>query len=137
MACPYFEPAVRFHAKMPGPFRLSLGDLYTGTCRANPEAGFQPDDRAIVDHCNLGYARLKCPRFPQNGGPDAIRFSITKDDGSLVTISFAIERDHHPFAHGAMEYGRESGGFQAATQPGTLVETQAAAYVRSYLRRLE
>ncbi len=73
MACPYFDPGER----LPGSSG-SLGDLYTGLCRADSGAPWQPDDRTVADRCNLGYARGRCAHFPATGGPDSVRFSVSK-----------------------------------------------------------
>ena len=36
-----------------------------------------PDEALLRDCCNLGYARGRWPRFPDEPGPDATRFSVT------------------------------------------------------------
>jgi len=124
MACPYFDPGERL-AGSSG----SLGDLYAGQCRAGD---WRPDEQTVADRCNLGYARGFCPRFPANGGPDAVRFSVAKDENTLIRILYSIERDHRPFSNGALEFSTAAGGFTAAPES---IERLAGAYVRSYLRR--
>lgn len=132
MACPYFDPGER----LPGSSG-SLGDLYSGQCRADNSG--RPDEQTLADRCNLGYARGQCLRFPENGGPDSVRFIVTRDDTSGIRILYSFERDHRPFAHGALDYSAESGAFTGppAETPlaNTPVERLATAYVRSYLRR--
>jgi hypothetical protein len=132
MACPHFDPGERL-AGSSG----SLGDLYSGQCRADNSA--RPDEQTLADRCNLGYARGRCLRFPENGGPDAVRFSVSRDDLSGIRILYSFERDHRPFAHGALEYSAESGVFTellaGAPLDDAALERLAAAYVRSYLRR--
>ena len=44
--------------------------------------------------------------FPDDGGPDAIRFTVSRDDGAVLRLYYVAERDHHPFAHGPLEYSR-------------------------------
>jgi hypothetical protein len=91
--------------------------------------------------CNLGYARETCARFPAGDGPDAVRFTISRCDGATLRLYYVMERDHHPFAHGPLEYSRAARSFAAPTASETppaaqeLVLRQAQAYVESYLRR--
>ena len=121
MACPYFYPT---QARGGSPM-LPLGDSWAGVCRACSEEPFQPDSAALKQWCNLGYARGECPRFPDIDGGDAVRFTITGcEAGGEVGIYYVVERDHHPFAHGA-------GYPEDAT-----LRRQAEAYVESYRRRI-
>ena len=126
MACPYFDPGERVRGSSG-----SLGDLYAGQCRAGD---WRPDEQTIANRCNLGYARGYCSWFPANGGPDAVRFSVSKDDQSGITILYSIERDHRPFSNGALEFSTMTGAFAAAPESVTRL---AGAYVRSYLRRTQ
>jgi hypothetical protein len=128
MACPYFDPGER----LPGSGG-SLGDLYAGLCRADSVRSRQPDEQTVADRCNLGYARGRCPHFPQDGGPDAVRFSITRDDQSAIRVLYTFERDHRPFSNGALEYSALSGELAGPADPP--LSRLATAYVRSYLRR--
>ena len=114
---------------------LPLGGAWSGVCRAIPGDAWQPEAADLERRCNLGYARGVCSRFPDDGGPDAIRFTISGDDGAVLRLYYVAERDHHPFAHGPLEYSRAAA---AATQPHACHETldaQATAYAASYLRR--
>ena len=112
---------------------LPLGDSWAGICLADPQRPAPPDDASLHSLCNLGYSRHSCSRFPPDAGPDAARFAISGDDGRMIRIAWALERDHHPFDHGALEYSRASRSFEAAAVPAALLR-QAAAYVASYLR---
>jgi len=113
---------------------LPLGDLWAGMCRAAPEAPVEPDESSLRPVCNLGYARGQCCRFPSREGPDAVRFTACADDGASVRMYYVVERDHHPFAHGPMEYSRALG---CVVNPpaGENLARQAQAYAESYLRR--
>jgi hypothetical protein len=136
MACPYFEP-LRPRSRAPGAGQtamLPLGDAWSGACRAGPPDAEPPGEHDLHPACNLGYARGRCARFPHRDGPDAVRFSVSADDGGLIRLRYALESDHHPFAHGRLEYSREHGSFAAAPETPVLLR-QAAAYVESYLRR--
>lgn len=82
----------------------------------------------------MGYARGRCPRFLDMAAPDASRFIVARDEHPLIRIQYVVERDHHPHAHGALEYTRIGGALAGATVDA-LLATQALAYVASYLRR--
>jgi hypothetical protein len=128
MACPYFDPGER----LPG-LSGSLGDLYAGVCRADAGDARRPDDETVADRCNLGYARGRCEHFPENGGADAVRFSVNRDDRSAIRVLYTFERDHRPFSNGALEYSAQNGELSG---PADLALSRlATAYVRSYLRR--
>jgi hypothetical protein len=135
MACPLFYPVERFGdsawRKHP---RLPLGDPYSGACRADPKREWLPDQATLRDCCNLGYARERCPRFPQDGGPDAFRFSVVSDDGGTLKIFYIAERGHAPVEHGTIEYAAATGQLLNG-HTGEIFQKQARAYVESYLRR--
>jgi hypothetical protein len=139
MACPYFDP-VRVH---PAPLAYStmprpLGDCWMGTCRAGLDPDAEPDMAVLDSLCNFGYARGRCPRFPEDDpGPDAVRFAITRVAASSLELCYVQERDHHPFAHGSLCYSLAAGCFLPSAEgpPLEIVARQAEAYVKSYLRR--
>jgi hypothetical protein len=134
MACPYFEPvAPRASRSEPQSAMLPLGDSWTGVCCADPAQPWQPDEAVMRPLCNLGYARGQCAHFPSGDGPDAVRFTVSRDDGASLRLYYVIERDHHPFAHGPLEYSLAARRF-VALPPGGAVTAQAQAYVSSYLR---
>jgi hypothetical protein len=128
MACPYFDPGERLSGS-----GGSLGDLYGGVCRANAGLSRQPDEQTLADRCNLGYARGRCPHFPENGGPDAVRFAVQRDDSAVIRVLYTFERDHRPFSNGALEYSAQTG--DPACPADLSLSRLATAYVRSYLRR--
>ena len=109
---------------------LPLGESWSGFCRALPD-----DVHPVSDACcNLGYARGSCGRFPPGEGPDAVRFTVSSHETNGQRIYYVIERDHEPFAHGALDYGFAAASFMTPVEPET-VARQAYAYVESYLRR--
>lgn len=114
---------------------LPLGGLWSGVCRAMSGDAWQPESAEIERRCNLGYARGACPRFPNGNGPDAVRFTITRDEGATLRLYYAAERDHHPFAHGPLEYSLAASSIAAADGADEILRAQAAAYAASYLRR--
>jgi hypothetical protein len=133
MPCPYFrpvEPLVWASAPI-----LPLGDAYAGSCRADAEGEADPPEGALIDFCNLGYARGRCAHFPEGNGPDAVRFAVKSDAEGTITVAWVRERDHHPFDQGVLEYSEATRAFAAADRGEMLLE-QARAYVASYLRRI-
>jgi hypothetical protein len=129
MACPYFYPI----EMRGGSAMLPLGERWGGICRALPGEAWRPDDAALGQCCNMGYARRACVRFPAGDGPDAVRFTISSHEGDTLRIYYVVERDHHPFAHGSLACSIASG--QWSTPVDDTLQRQAQAYVESYLRR--
>lgn len=127
MPCPYFRPD-----RPLGPPRtiVPLGDLWAGECMAEATA-VKPDENTVSSLCNLGYARGRCARYPENGGPDAVRFSLAADRGGVLSLRFAVERDYLPLAHGTLVFSRG----KVTPEPAPLLRRQAEAYLESYLRR--
>jgi len=125
MSCPYFYPT----ESRGGSGLYPLGDRWAGPCRAQTGTGTENGD-AIC--CNLGYARGQCPRFPEDAGPDAVRFTVTGADDRRLLLYYVVERDHHPFAHGPLEYSFTDG---VVTPTEALLAQQARAYAESYRRR--
>ena len=113
---------------------LPLGDWWKGVCHAMPGAPQEAGGSWCDTTCNLGYARGECARFPEGEGPDAVRFTISSHENATVGIYYALERDHHPFAHGRLEYSTTARAFATPPETATLAR-QAEAYVESYLRR--
>jgi hypothetical protein len=112
MSCPYFYPV----EPRASTAILPLGDRWAGICRAVPDLPWQPDEAVLARLCNLGYARG------------------SRDQGASLRIYYVMERDHHPFAHGPLDYSVASGTF-VETPAGDTMSRQALAYVESYLRR--
>jgi hypothetical protein len=135
MACPYFYPVERFEDReWPTPPRLPLGDPFHGMCLVDPTRETRPDMDTVRHHCNLGYARGKCPRFPNDSGPDAVRFMVAGDQERVLKLQYVVEKDHAPLEHGPLEYSLEGGRFLVG-HSSELLRRQAQAYVESYLRR--
>jgi hypothetical protein len=114
---------------------LPLGGAWSGVCRAIPGDSWRPEAADLERRCNLGYARGVCQRFPDDSGPDAIRFTISRDDGAILRLYYVAERDHHPFAHGPLEYSRASDALMPSCACAETLDAQARAYAASYLRR--
>lgn len=135
MSCPHFCPVEPQAASGPAEAMLPLGDLWAGVCCAAPKAP-RTVDAALWPLCNLGYARGRCPRFPESGEPDAVRFSLRSVETDLILIRYAIERNHHPYEDGLLAYSISQAGLTGADVNETL-QSQAEAYARSFLRRTE
>lgn len=114
------------------PTAAPLGDLHEGICCASPDS-ITPDPQFQLDFCNYGYARHTCPRFPSLDTPDAVRFAIASDSGDRIRIHYARERNHLPHSHGTLDFELHPAGWTA--QVDGLLDDQANAYLRSYLRR--
>ena len=135
MCCPYFFPEQPGAlAGNPRHTMLPLGGLWAGTCHAPFHEAAPPDLETQHHICILGYARGKCARFPSSDGPDAVRFTITDDDGTSLRLTFVAERDHHPYRHGPLEYSRAAHSL-INPPPDQVFVRQAHAYIESYLRR--
>jgi hypothetical protein len=132
MCCPYFDPTEPRGAG--GSAMLPLGGEWAGLCRADPGAPVQPDEAGLRGLCNLGYARGVCPRFPAGEGPDAVRFTVQAADDARLLLYYVVERDHHPYAHGPLEFRRALGTL-VNPPDNELLDRQALAYVRSYFLR--
>ncbi len=113
---------------------LPLGGTWTGRCKAPHAVELAPSEGIVRCLCNLGYARGACSRFPLGDGPDAVRFTISGDDGVSLRLYYVVERDHHPFSHGPLEFSLARRAF-IDPPTGEIVTRQASAYVESYLRR--
>lgn len=134
MSCPYFYPVQPRAGADPRAAMLPLGNRWTGLCRAVAGENCQPDEAQLYPLCHFGYARGVCDRFPANDpGADAVRFTIRADDGRTLHLYYVLERDHHPLAHGPLEYSLSAASF--AHEPADpIVRRQAEAYVASYLK---
>ena len=134
MACPYFCPAKPDPNPSPAHATLPLGDAWSGTCLAVPDRPWQPGADTLYPLCNLGYARSRCGHFPAGEGPDAVRFTVCAEEGPALRLYYVVERDHLPFAYGALEYRPPDEEFRPAP-PLAAVSRLARAYVSSYFRR--
>jgi len=112
---------------------MPLGDTWRGACKAEADS-FVPENSVLSELCNMGYARGRCPRYPQADARDAIRFLIARDRDQLIRIEYVVEHDHLPYGYGALQYHRASGAL-VSTLGDAVIERQALAYVTSYLRR--
>ena len=136
VACPYFQAVnPRRQTDSSRSAMLPLGDAWDGVCCANPDSAWQPDEVTLLSHCNMGYARGCCSHFPAADGPDAVRFTIAADTPESLRLYHVVERDHHPWSHGPLEFSRLRGAFEGEPA-GEATLGLARAYIKSYLRRI-
>ena len=134
MACPFFMPTSRFdEGGWMHPARLPLGGGWKGYCRAPGHEGAEPTADELRDWCNLGYAS-GCPRRPQAGACDAVRFSVARDGTSPLTIVYSCELAHHPASNGTLDYDLTSQTWNSS-HPDPRIQKMAECYLQSYLSR--
>jgi hypothetical protein len=109
MACPFFVPEAVTDVVRAA--RAPLGDIYTGMCAAGSSLGAPPPES--IEHCNFGYGRGECPRFPVDAVIDAVRF--TRYKGELI---YVLEKECTPIEHGSA----------SALDPASIVGRQAALF---------
>jgi hypothetical protein len=134
VACPFFVPTAKsediawMHSS-----RLPLGAGWNGHCDAPGHEGAIPNHVEIKDLCNMGYA-ASCTRLPKQREWDAVRFSVSRDQGSRLVLWYVCELGHRPAGHGTLEYEvlREQ---WITSHPEPRIQNMAACYLHSYLRR--
>jgi hypothetical protein len=103
LACPFFMPTQKSeNGQWIHPSRLPLGCGWEGQCTAPGYEGTVPDAQQLQDGCNLGYAT--CSRLPQHRSWDAIRFAVSNEQESRISLSYVCEKNHLPCEHGRLEY---------------------------------
>ena len=133
MACPFFSPAERAdNIALPHPARLPLGAAWRGTCEAPGHESCTPANHEL-ESCNLGYAQT-CQRLPKERSCDAIRFGVTRDAGSLISLRYVMETAHQPAGDGSLEYDRGLSRW-ISTYPGPRIQKMAECFLQSYLDR--
>lgn len=132
MACPFFYPTERADdLAFPHPMRLPLGAAWRGSCQA-PGSECKPTNSEL-ESCNLGYAK-SCPRLPTERPCDAVRFGISNDSGTRVSLHVVLETAHQPAGHGHLEYDRVSGIWRTS-HPELRIQNLAECFLQSYLQR--
>ena len=63
-----------------------------------------------------------------------MRFTISRHEAHSLHLYYVLERDHHPFAHGPLEYSIVTRRLVEAPL-NEILERQAEAYAESYLQR--
>jgi hypothetical protein len=115
------------------PARLPLGAGWKGHCCAPGHEGEEPSAEELRDWCNLGYAS-DCARRPKPSACDAVRFAVSRDDRSHITVLYSIETAHLPSGHGTLEYDVTSQRW-TTPHPAAHISKMAECFLQSYFSR--
>ncbi|MDP9162444.1 MAG: hypothetical protein M3O09_19740 [Acidobacteriota bacterium] len=115
------------------PSRLPLGAGWNGLCCAQDAERISPSENELREFCNMGYA-LTCSRLPSMREWDAVRFSVTRDWRSHLSLQFVCEMNHTPSEHGKLEYDVTARKW-TTPHKNSRVQKMAECYVESYLLR--
>jgi hypothetical protein len=133
LACPFFMPVQKLDGLWLHPSRLPLGAGWEGHCSAPGHEGTRPSDQDLQEFCNMGYA-AKCSRLPSERECDAVRFSVSRDHGSRLSLWFVCETGHRPTTHGTLEYDVDRKAWISA-HSDSRIQKMLECYVQSYLQR--
>jgi hypothetical protein len=132
VACPFFYPLEPSEPQgWSTPPRLPLGDLQQGECRAQAVT-FLPEASELLKHCNSGYARGQCARFPEDAEMDAFRFHVASERGDRLEVLYIIEQACWPLRHGTLLVELSSPPELSGVDN---LQRQAAAFAASYSKR--
>ena len=132
MACPLFEPTERAPwARWQGRYRPPLGAPYAGRCHAHGAPAAAPE-HALLDCCNMGYARGRCPQF-NPAGPDATRFEIARQTTDELEIAWLAERNCLPAASGVAVFNRRTGSWRHEDELDLPLQRQLQAFADAML----
>lgn len=115
------------------PSRLPLGGGWQGHCCAPGHDGETPSEEELTHFCNLGYAAA-CARLPQTRSCDAVRFSVARERGALLSLWYVCEAGHVPAEHGTLEYDTAL-GLWTSMHANPRIQKMAECYLESYLLR--
>ncbi len=131
MACPLFEPTEKLPwTRWEGRYRPPLGAPHRGLCHAD-DAPAAPPEAELIDCCNMGYARGRCPRFAATVA-DAARFEISELSADSVTVRWLAERDCLPVDAGVATLERGAGKWHCAAETPLLLRRQMEAFVEAF-----
>jgi hypothetical protein len=105
---------------------MPLTGLFSGNCSADTGAAVPIE---VLRHCcNAGYARTSCPRAAMIES-DSAQFLVRSDDGTVIEVAWAIEKNHHPVAVGTLQVSA------AEHPPEETLQHQARAFAMNYTRQ--
>ncbi len=132
--CPFFLPTEKISGMLwPFPSRLPLGEGWRGECMAPGHEHASPSEDELRECCNLGYAR-NCSRLPQDREADAVRFSVSVENGERLRVFYVCEKNHLPGENGTLEYDRQ-GHAWISHHPNAVIQRLAECYIEAYLSR--
>jgi hypothetical protein len=115
------------------PSRLPLGAGWEGYCTAPGHEGSIPDRQQLQQDCNLGYASA-CPRLPAQRAWDTVRFCVSRQEISVISLAYVCERNHLPREHGMLEYRLEDRRW-VKPHGDRRIQAMAECFLDSWLRR--
>ena len=72
--------------------RLPLGAAWRGKCNAPGYEAHSPSTQEL-EGCNLGYAHT-CFRLPKERACDAVRFGVTRESSTSISLQYVMEAAH-------------------------------------------
>jgi hypothetical protein len=132
--CPFFLPTEKISGSLwPFPSRLPLGEGWRGECMAPGHEHSASEEGELRECCNLGYART-CSRLPRDRAADAVRFSVSVQNGNRLHVFYVCEKNHVPGEHGTLEYDLAVGCW-TSQHPNAVIQKLAACYLEAYQSR--
>jgi len=133
LTCPFFSPTERADdIALPHPMRLPLGAAWRGKCNAPGYEAHSPSTQEL-EGCNLGYAHT-CFRLPKERACDAVRFGVTRESSTSISLQYVMEAAHQPAGQGLLEYDRAL-GIWSTVHNEACVQKLAECFLQSYLER--
>ena len=134
MPCPFFLPTERISGGLwPFPSRLPLGEGWRGQCMAPGHEHSAPGETELKECCNLGYAR-QCSRLPQEREADAVRFSVSVENGNRLRVFYVCEKNHLPGETGTLDYDSALHCW-VSQHPNAVIQRLAECYLEAYQSR--
>ena len=120
--------------------RLPLGAAWRGKCNAPGYEAHSPSNHEL-EACNLGYAHA-CLRLPNERACDAIRFGVTRESSTSISLQYVMEAAHQPAGqggHGVRNTGDRGGqhGNAGSAEQRQLHCPEKAARDRPCPRRID
>ena len=81
----------------------------------------------------MGYA-TNCHRLPEERACDAVRFSVSRESGKLLTIWYVCETGHRPTTHGMLQYDGAVQGVECS-HADAKIQKLAECFVHTYLAK--
>ena len=92
-----------------------------------------PEAERLQEECSLGYAS-RCPRLPVERLWDAVRFAVSSENASRVSLAYVCEKNHLPAEHGKLEFLLQDRTW-ARSHTDLRVQRMAECFLDSWLER--